>query len=84
MALGTLALTIVYVPLVDLTRLDPILRIISFILLGAVLLLVSIAYARRKHRPPAGPQGAGGPPAPADPQAADGTTMPPTGIVHHH
>jgi hypothetical protein len=50
MALLTLAITVPYALLVDLTGLDPAYRIISFIVLGTVLPLVSVAYSRRRGR----------------------------------
>jgi hypothetical protein len=62
MALLTLAITVPYALLVDLTGLDPTYRIISFIILGTVLLIVSVAYSKRRGRqgnpapPPEGPQ----------------------------
>jgi hypothetical protein len=60
MALLTLVITIPYALLVDLTRLDPTLRIVSFIVLGTVLLVVSVGYSKRRARPdspPAPPEG---------------------------
>jgi len=48
MGLLTLAITIPYAFLVDMTRLDPAFRIISFIILGTVLLAVSISYSKRR------------------------------------
>jgi hypothetical protein len=62
MALLTLAITVPYALLVDLMKLDPTLRIISFIVLGTVLLIVSVGYSKRRTRqdsptlPPEGPQ----------------------------
>lgn len=50
MALLTLAITVPYALLVDLTGLDPIFRIISFVILGTVLLVVSVAYSKRRTR----------------------------------
>ena len=50
MALGLLALTIVKVFLVDLSSLDRVYRIVSFIVLGAILLLVSFLYQRSQQR----------------------------------
>jgi uncharacterized membrane protein len=55
MGLLTLAITIPYAFLVDMTRLDPTFRIVSFIVLGTVLLAVSISYSKRRAasaRPP--------------------------------
>jgi len=48
MALLTLVLTIAYVILVDLVKLEPTYRIISFIVLGIVLLMVSVVYTKKK------------------------------------
>jgi len=48
MALLTFVLTVVYVLFVGTTNLDPSYRIISFIFLGAVLLVISILYSKRK------------------------------------
>jgi hypothetical protein len=65
MALLTLAITIPYALLFDMTRLDPAYRIVSFVILGTVLLVVSVVYSRRR--------GTGGaPPAPSSPE--DSTT----------
>jgi hypothetical protein len=50
MALLTTGLTILYVFLVDLVGLDPLFRIISFLVLGISLLAISMAYSRRKAR----------------------------------
>lgn len=49
MSIGTILATIVYVFVVDLARLDPAYRIMSFLVLGVVLLGISVAYARQ-HR----------------------------------
>lgn len=48
MALLTLILTIAYVFLVDLMQLEPLYRMISFIVLGVVLLGISLLYGRRR------------------------------------
>jgi hypothetical protein len=48
MALLTTGLTILYVFLVDLVGLDPSFRIVSFLVLGILLLAISMAYSRRK------------------------------------
>lgn len=64
MGLLTLAITIPYAFLVDMTRLDPTFRIISFIILGTVLLAVSISYSKRRAdaaRRPGAAQDADGP-----------------------
>jgi uncharacterized membrane protein len=50
MALGLLAITIVKVFLLDLASLDRIYRIISFIVLGAILLAVSFLYQQWQRR----------------------------------
>jgi len=55
MGLLTLAITIPYAFLVDMTRLDPALRIISFIVLGTVLLAVSISYSKKRAAGPRRP-----------------------------
>ena len=46
MALLTLTLTVVYVAIIGIVRLDPALRIVSFLALGTVLLSVSIIYSK--------------------------------------
>ncbi len=48
MALLTLVVTILYVIAVDLTKLEPMYRIISFIVVGIVLLTVSLVYTRKR------------------------------------
>lgn len=48
MAMGTVLATIVYVFLVDLSRLAPAYRIVSFLVLGVALLTISIFYARSR------------------------------------
>jgi len=50
MALLTLCLTIGHVFIVDIVNLDPTFRIISFLVLGTVLLGISMAYAKRRGR----------------------------------
>jgi uncharacterized membrane protein len=54
MALLTLILTVVYVAIIGIVRLDPALRIVSFLALGTVLLSVSIIYSkiRRNQKSP--------------------------------
>ncbi len=54
MALGLLGLTIVKVFLFDLSALDKIYRVISFVVLGAILLAVSFLYQRLQVRAPGG------------------------------
>jgi uncharacterized membrane protein len=48
MALLTLVLTIAYVIIVDLVKLEPTYRILSFVVLGVVLLMVSVVYTKKK------------------------------------
>lgn len=50
MGIGTILATILYVFIVDLARLDPAYRIMSFLVLGVVLLGISVAYARQRRR----------------------------------
>lgn len=49
-AIGLFALTVVKVFLVDLSRLDAVYRILSFLVLGGVLLLVSFLYTKYRGR----------------------------------
>jgi len=46
MAVSTLLLTVLYVFLVDMTKLDPVYRVISFLLLAVVLIIISTLYSR--------------------------------------
>jgi uncharacterized membrane protein len=46
MALMTLVLTVLYVFIIGIIQLEPILRIISFLVLGTVLVIVSLVYTR--------------------------------------
>jgi uncharacterized membrane protein len=48
MALLTMSLTILYVFIVDLTTVDPVVRIISFLAVGSALLMISMIYSRKK------------------------------------
>jgi uncharacterized membrane protein len=50
MALGTLLLSIMYLFFIGITKLEPTYRIISFLVLGIVLLVVSLFYARYKAK----------------------------------
>lgn len=50
MALLTVALTIGYVFIVDLVRIDPALRIVSFLVVGTALLVISMVYSGRMQR----------------------------------
>jgi hypothetical protein len=49
MALLTMSLTILYVFIVDLTTVDPAVRIVSFIAVGSALLGISMIYSRKKR-----------------------------------
>ena len=46
----TLLAAVAYAFIVDLARLEPVYRIISFIALGVALLVVSLFYARHRHK----------------------------------
>ena len=48
MALMTLVLIVGYVIIVDLVKLEPTYRILSFVVLGVVLLMVSVVYTKKK------------------------------------
>jgi len=48
MALLTLLLTVLYILIIGIARLDPVYRIVSFMVLGIVLLIISIAYTKMK------------------------------------
>lgn len=50
MALGTLLVTVLYVLVFGIGGLEPVYRIVSFIVVGTVLLLISIAYSRTKKK----------------------------------
>ena len=50
MALGTLLLSIIYIFIVGMTFLDPVYRIISFLVLGTVLLVISIVYTKSRAK----------------------------------
>ncbi len=50
MALLTTALTIVYVIFVDLVGVNPTFRVITFLVLGSALLVISMVYSRRKSK----------------------------------
>ena len=56
MALLTTLLTILYVFIVDLTTVDPVVRIVSFLVVGSVLLTISMIYSRKKQRIVSKPQ----------------------------
>ncbi|GAB4366032.1 MAG: hypothetical protein Kow0042_05650 [Calditrichia bacterium] len=48
MALLTLLLTVIYVLVIGIARLEPVFRIVSFIALGVVLIVISILYTRSR------------------------------------
>jgi hypothetical protein len=48
MALLTMSLTILYLFIVDLTTVDPVVRIVSFLAVGSALLGISMIYSRKK------------------------------------
>jgi hypothetical protein len=50
MALLTMSLTILYVFIVDLTTVDPAVRIVSFLAVGSALLGISMIYSRKKRK----------------------------------
>ncbi len=50
MALLTMSLTILYVFIVDLTAVDPAVRIVSFLVLGTALLTISMFYSRKRRK----------------------------------
>jgi hypothetical protein len=50
MALLTMSLTILYVFIVDLTTVDPVVRIISFLAVGSALLGISMIYSRKRKK----------------------------------
>ena len=50
MAMGTVFATVVYVFIVDLSRLAPAYRIVSFLVLGVVLLVISLCYGRSRRQ----------------------------------
>jgi hypothetical protein len=50
MALLTMSLTILYVFIIDLTTVDPIVRIVSFLVVGSALLAISMAYSRKRSK----------------------------------
>jgi hypothetical protein len=62
MAMATVLATIVYVFVVDLSHLEPAYRIISFLVLGVALLVISVFYARQRRRSrESGPDAKAGP-----------------------
>jgi hypothetical protein len=56
MALLTTILTVLYLFIIDLTTVDPVVRIVSFLVVGSALLTISMIYSRKKRRIPAKPQ----------------------------
>jgi len=48
MALATTVMAVLHLFIVDLVGLDPVFRIISFVVLGTALLVISMMYSRRK------------------------------------
>ena len=50
MALLTMSLTILYLFIIDLTTVDPIVRIVSFLVVGIALLTISMAYSKKKKK----------------------------------
>lgn len=56
MALLTMGMTILRVFLVDLVGFDPTLRVVSFLVLGSILLVISMVYTRRRAPGGGGPR----------------------------
>ncbi|MCB0294933.1 MAG: hypothetical protein KDG51_06760, partial [Calditrichaeota bacterium] len=50
MALLNLILTVLYLFVMGSSQLDPVLRVVSFLILGVVLLLISLAYNRMRMK----------------------------------
>ena len=50
MALGTLLLTISYLLIIGITKLEPVYRIITFLVLGMVLIGISLHYTRMRAK----------------------------------
>ena len=50
MAHGTLLLTALYLAVVGISRLDPLFRNLSFLVLGAAFLIVSLVFTRLRSR----------------------------------
>jgi uncharacterized membrane protein len=50
MALLTMSLTILYVFIIDLTTVDPVVRIVSFLVVGSALLAISMVYSRKRRK----------------------------------
>jgi uncharacterized membrane protein len=49
MAMGALLVTVLYLFLVDLARLDPRFRVAAFLFLGLMALVISLFYTRIRH-----------------------------------
>jgi uncharacterized membrane protein len=50
MVLLTMSLTILYLFIIDLTTVDPVVRIVSFLVVGSALLAISMVYSRKKRK----------------------------------
>lgn len=50
MALLTLLMTVIYILIIGIVKLDPVLRIASFLVLGIALLAISVIYTRMKAK----------------------------------
>ena len=46
MALFTIIITVIYILIIGIAQLEPVYRIISFIVIGIILLVTSIIYTR--------------------------------------
>lgn len=54
LALGTIGLTVGYIFVVGIAKLPPVFRVLSFILLGIFLLIISLIYTRIRNRSQSG------------------------------
>ena len=52
LALNTLALTVFYVFIFGIAKFEPVTRVVSFIVLGIVLIAISLTYSRQKSKKP--------------------------------
>jgi uncharacterized membrane protein len=50
MAILTLLLTVIYILIIGIVKLDPALRIVSFLILGIALMAISVIYTRLRAR----------------------------------
>ena len=50
---ATLLLTTCYLVVVGTSRFEPVYRVLSFLALGTVMVVVSLAFTRMRKRPPA-------------------------------